>query len=151
MGPLPFDQVRSSVIRQLSAPFFWFASHNGDFRLASSAGVCYVCIRTTCLGERAMPRKLTITLEEAVYEGLYRTVGRRRISQFIEDVVRPACGRYHARCRLSGHGFRHGAGSRGPGVVQRPGRRRGRCNAVRGGGWRSIRPSAVRSARRAPR
>lgn len=24
-----------------------------------------------------MPRKLTITLEEAVYEGLYRTVGKR--------------------------------------------------------------------------
>ncbi len=36
-----------------------------------------------------MHRKLTITLEEAVYEGLYRTVGRRRISQFIEDLVRP--------------------------------------------------------------
>ena len=36
-----------------------------------------------------MHRKLTITLEEAVYEGLYRTVGKRRISQFIEDLVRP--------------------------------------------------------------
>ena len=36
-----------------------------------------------------MHRKLTITLEEAIYEGLYRTVGKRRISQFIEDLVRP--------------------------------------------------------------
>ncbi len=36
-----------------------------------------------------MYRKLTITLEEAVYEGLYRTIGKRRISQFIEDLVRP--------------------------------------------------------------
>lgn len=36
-----------------------------------------------------MHRKLTITLEEAVYEGLYQTVGKRRISQFIEDLVRP--------------------------------------------------------------
>ena len=36
-----------------------------------------------------MHRKLTITLEEAVYEGLYRTVGKRRISRFIEDLVRP--------------------------------------------------------------
>ena len=36
-----------------------------------------------------MHRKLTITLEEAVYEGLYRTIGKRRISQFIEDLVRP--------------------------------------------------------------
>ena len=35
-----------------------------------------------------MHRKLTITLEEAVYEGLYRTVGKSRISQFIEDLVR---------------------------------------------------------------
>ena len=73
-----------------------------------------------------MHRKLTITLEEAVYEGLYRTVGKRRISQFHRRLGPAACGRYYARCRLSGHGRRHGAGSRGPGMVQRPGRRRGR-------------------------
>lgn len=36
-----------------------------------------------------MHKKLTITIDESVYEGLYRTVGARRISQFIEDVVRP--------------------------------------------------------------
>lgn len=36
-----------------------------------------------------MYRKMTITLDEAVYEGLYRTVGSRRMSQFIEDLVRP--------------------------------------------------------------
>ncbi len=36
-----------------------------------------------------MTRKLTITVSEAVYEGLHRTVGRRRISQFIEKLVRP--------------------------------------------------------------
>ena len=36
-----------------------------------------------------MHRKMTITLDEAVYEGLYRTVGRRKMSQFIEDLVRP--------------------------------------------------------------
>jgi predicted CopG family antitoxin len=36
-----------------------------------------------------MHRKMTITLDEAVYEGLYRTVGRRRMSQFIEDLLRP--------------------------------------------------------------
>jgi hypothetical protein len=34
-------------------------------------------------------KKLTITMDEAVYEGLYRTVGPRRISQFIEGLVRP--------------------------------------------------------------
>ncbi|MDO5104157.1 MAG: addiction module antitoxin [Lautropia sp.] len=32
---------------------------------------------------------MTITLDEAVYEGLYRRVGKRRMSQFIEDLIRP--------------------------------------------------------------
>jgi hypothetical protein len=32
---------------------------------------------------------MTITLDEAVYDGLYRTIGKRRMSQFIEDLVRP--------------------------------------------------------------
>lgn len=36
-----------------------------------------------------MHKKMTITLDEAVYEGLYRTVGKRRMSQFIEDLLRP--------------------------------------------------------------
>jgi predicted CopG family antitoxin len=34
-------------------------------------------------------KKLTITVDEAVYDGLYRTIGPRRISQFIEELVRP--------------------------------------------------------------
>ena len=36
-----------------------------------------------------MHRRMTITLDEEVYEGLYRTVGKRRMSQFIEDLLRP--------------------------------------------------------------
>ena len=36
-----------------------------------------------------MQKKLTITVDEAVYAGLYRVVGPRRISQFIEDLLRP--------------------------------------------------------------
>lgn len=36
-----------------------------------------------------MQKKLTITIAEEVYEGLYTVVGPRRISQFIEDLVRP--------------------------------------------------------------
>ena len=36
-----------------------------------------------------MHRKMTITLDEEVYEGLYRTIGKRRMSQFIEDLLRP--------------------------------------------------------------
>ncbi|MFC1465933.1 MAG: addiction module antitoxin [Candidatus Brachytrichaceae bacterium NZ_4S206] len=36
-----------------------------------------------------MQKKLTITIDERVYEGLYKVVGRRNISQFIEALVRP--------------------------------------------------------------
>jgi predicted CopG family antitoxin len=36
-----------------------------------------------------MQKKLTITVDEEVYEGLHKHIGRRKISQFIEDLVRP--------------------------------------------------------------
>lgn len=36
-----------------------------------------------------MHKKLTITIEEDVYKGLHKELGPRRISQFIEDIVRP--------------------------------------------------------------
>jgi len=36
-----------------------------------------------------MHKKLTITLNERVYEGLHAKVGRRRISKFIESLIRP--------------------------------------------------------------
>ncbi|MDQ2800139.1 MAG: addiction module antitoxin, partial [Armatimonadota bacterium] len=36
-----------------------------------------------------MQKKLTITLDEQVYQGLHHVIGRRRISRFIESVVRP--------------------------------------------------------------
>jgi predicted CopG family antitoxin len=36
-----------------------------------------------------MQKKLTITIDEQVYEGLYTVIGSRRISRFIEDLVRP--------------------------------------------------------------
>lgn len=36
-----------------------------------------------------MRRKLTITVDETIYDALYRVVGPRRISQFIEELVRP--------------------------------------------------------------
>jgi predicted CopG family antitoxin len=34
-------------------------------------------------------KKLTITVDEDVYKGLHAVVGRRRISRFIESLVRP--------------------------------------------------------------
>ncbi len=36
-----------------------------------------------------MHKRMTITLDEAVYDGLYRCVGKRRMSQFIEELLRP--------------------------------------------------------------
>ncbi|EKZ8998610.1 addiction module antitoxin [Salmonella enterica] len=36
-----------------------------------------------------MHKRMTITLDEEVYDGLYRVVGKRRMSQFIEDLLRP--------------------------------------------------------------
>jgi predicted CopG family antitoxin len=34
-------------------------------------------------------KKLTITIDEEVYKGLYTVIGPRRISRFIEELVRP--------------------------------------------------------------
>ena len=36
-----------------------------------------------------MHKKLTITVEEEIYDALHRVIGRGRISRFIEDLVRP--------------------------------------------------------------
>ena len=36
-----------------------------------------------------MRKKLTISIDEKVYEGLYKRIGRRKISNFIENLVRP--------------------------------------------------------------
>ena len=36
-----------------------------------------------------MHKKMTISLDEEVYDGLYRAIGKRRISQFIEELVKP--------------------------------------------------------------
>ena len=36
-----------------------------------------------------MQKKLTITIDEEVYKGLHNAIGKRRISRFIEELVRP--------------------------------------------------------------
>ena len=36
-----------------------------------------------------MQKKLTITVDEEVYEGLHKTIGPRNISKFVEGLVRP--------------------------------------------------------------
>ena len=36
-----------------------------------------------------MQKKLTITVDEEVYEGLHKIIGPRRISKFVQELVRP--------------------------------------------------------------
>ncbi|MGA9867982.1 MAG: hypothetical protein WBQ75_16280 [Acetobacteraceae bacterium] len=36
-----------------------------------------------------MMKKLTITVEAEVYDGLHAVIGRRRISRFLNDLARP--------------------------------------------------------------
>lgn len=36
-----------------------------------------------------MTKKLTITVDDDVYEGLHAHIGRRRISRFLNDLARP--------------------------------------------------------------
>ena len=36
-----------------------------------------------------MRKKLTITLDEEVYDGLHRVIGRRHISRFLNELAKP--------------------------------------------------------------
>ena len=36
-----------------------------------------------------MQKKLTLTIDEEVYDGLRKVIGARKISRFIEELVRP--------------------------------------------------------------
>jgi hypothetical protein len=48
-----------------------------------------------------MAKKLTITVDDEVYEGLHKFIGRRRISRFLSDLARP----HVTRCDLT-EGYR---------------------------------------------
>jgi hypothetical protein len=39
--------------------------------------------------EREMTKKLTITVDDEIYQGLHNVIGRRRISRFLNDLARP--------------------------------------------------------------
>jgi predicted CopG family antitoxin len=49
--------------------------------------ISYTC--NTRVEDGAMRRKLTITVDEEVYEGLRRVIGPRHISRFLETLARP--------------------------------------------------------------
>ena len=36
-----------------------------------------------------MQKKLTITVDEEVYTGLHKVIGPRKISKFVQEIVRP--------------------------------------------------------------
>jgi hypothetical protein len=44
---------------------------------------------STRIRRRAMQKKLTITVDEVVYEGLHKIIGPRKISKFVQELVRP--------------------------------------------------------------
>ena len=50
---------------------------------------CPLTEYSCCTYSTRMRKKLTITVDEKVYAGLHRVVGRRKISSFIESVVGP--------------------------------------------------------------
>ena len=39
--------------------------------------------------KKNMQKRLTITMDEDVYEGLFRVVGRGKVSQFLQELARP--------------------------------------------------------------
>jgi hypothetical protein len=51
--------------------------------------VTRVIIRVIFKEALLMQKKLTVTIDEEVYEGLRTVIGPRKISRFIEDLVRP--------------------------------------------------------------
>ena len=55
--------------------------------------VDYTCIDVGRFRERGvnatMQKKLTLTIDDKVYEGLREVIGPRRISHFVEELVRP--------------------------------------------------------------
>jgi hypothetical protein len=39
--------------------------------------------------DKKMRKKLTVTIDEEVYKGLHKNIGPRKISKFVEELVRP--------------------------------------------------------------
>jgi predicted CopG family antitoxin len=90
------------VVRSVNYPITRLSNHpihgfpTGAIHRSSSKKLK---IKTTlsCLAIRKAPvqKKLTITIDENVYAGLHQVVGRRRISRFIQNLVRPHVSRQH--------------------------------------------------------
>lgn len=46
-------------------------------------------VRRIAFCETIMQKKMTIRIDETVYDGLYRMIGKRHVSKYIEDLLRP--------------------------------------------------------------
>lgn len=68
---------------------------------------------------QARRRKLTITVEDAVYRGLYKVVGRRNISRFINDLARPSVVRDRVESTATAKAKRRAAETELAGYVER--------------------------------
>jgi len=67
-----------------------FLIRENEFLLAEKNTLFYSTYRIRkANGAEQMQKKLTITVDEKVYDGLHNIVGRRKIRQFIESLVRP--------------------------------------------------------------
>ena len=64
-----------------------------------------------------MQKRLTITIDEDVYSGLCQVVGKRKISRFIESLVRPYVIYGDIREGYRQMGSRYQTRSRGDGVA----------------------------------
>jgi hypothetical protein len=73
-----------------------------------------------------MPKKLTITVDAEVYDGVYSAIGRRRISRFLNDLAQPHVVRGAPDRWLCRNGSRRGARNRGGGLGRGAGHRYGR-------------------------
>src|SRR4029077_3514380 len=82
----PRRHFRSATRRPLLAPTArrQRSAHNARHTAPKLIYVFY-----TYMSLAIMSKKLTITVDEEVYAGLHRVIGRRRISRFLNDLARP--------------------------------------------------------------
>ena len=95
IGQLRAARSQGKALHQVAAiPCPAVTVSDADRHPMNSVVVCgrariYNALCAQRVQEKRMHKRMTITLDEAVYEGLYRTIGKRHMSQFIEDLVRP--------------------------------------------------------------
>jgi predicted CopG family antitoxin len=85
--------LRTRDVPQLPLILCW--PQNGNRPVPATAGRYYTIdtnhdyTYSIRIRRCAMQKKLTITVDEEVYEGLHKTIGPRKISKFVQELVRP--------------------------------------------------------------